>query len=139
LEDVEEILIEPELLFGEVDLGKQQTFGEEVVGDGNGLEEVGGIDQLFQLFVAFCHKEKLQRKGVLRRVLVEFRQEWVVGELFEDEAGVEMAREHMREGCFAGADISFYSDEVMVHTNRFTARGSVHSASSCRIVLCNTG
>lgn len=139
LEDVEKILIKPELLFGEVDLCKKQTFGEEIVGDGNGLEEVGGIDQLLQLFVAFGHKEKLKRKGVLGRVLIEFRQEWVVGELFEDEAGVEMAGEHMRQGCFAGADISFYSDEVMVHSKCFTARGSVHSSSSCRIVLANTG
>ena len=139
LEDVEEILIEAELLFGEVDLAEQQTFSEEIVGDGNGPEEVGGIDQFLQLFVAFGHKEKLQRKGVLSGVLIEFRQEWVVGELFEDEAGVEMAGEHMRQGCFAGADISFDSDEVMVHTNRFAARGSIHSSSSCRIVLCNTG
>ncbi len=103
------------------------------------MEKVGGIDQLFQLFVPFGHEEELQRKGVLSRVLIEFRQEWVVGELFEDQAGVEMAGEHMRQGCFAGADISFYRDEMMVHTNCFTASGSVHSASNSRIVLFNTG
>ena len=139
LEDVEEILIEAEFLFGEIDLGKQEAFGEKVVRDGEGLEKVRGIHQFLQLFVAFGHEEQFKRKGVLSGVLVEFREEWVVGELFEDEAGVEMAGEHMRQGCFAGADISFYSDEVMVHSKCFTARGSVHSSSSCRIVLSNTG
>lgn len=139
LEDLEEFLIEPEFLFGEVDFGEQQAFGEEIVGDGDGSEEVGGIDKFFQLLVTFGHKEEFQRKGVLSGVLIEFGEERVVGELFEDEAGVEMAGEHVRQGCFAGADISFYSDEVMVHTTCFTARGSVHSASSSRIVFWNTG
>jgi len=140
LKDVEEVLIEPELLFRKIDLGKQEAFGEEVVGDGDGLEKVGGIDQLFQLLVTFGHKKEFQGKGVLSGVLIELRQERVVGELFEDEAGVEMAGEHVRQGRFTGSDISFYGDEVMVHTtNFFTARGSEHSASSCRIVFCNTG
>ena len=41
LEDIEEILIEPELLVGKIDLCEQEAFGEEVVGDGDGLEKVG--------------------------------------------------------------------------------------------------
>lgn len=103
------------------------------------MEKVGGIDQLLQLLVPFSHKKEFQREGVLSRILIEFREEGIVGKLFENKAGVEMAGKHVRKGCFTGADISFDSDEVVVHTNCFTARGSVHSASNSRIVFCNTG
>src|SRR5580698_1711214 len=95
IQDVEQFLIEPEFLIGEIDLGEQQAFGKQVVGDRQGLKKVASMDQFFELFISLGHKEQFQRKSVLRRILIEFRKERVIGELLQDQPGIVMPGQHM--------------------------------------------
>ena len=73
------------------------------------------MHQFFHLLIPFGHKEQFQRKGILCGILIEFRQKRVVGELLDDQAGIEMFGEHMGKRRFAGPDIAFYGDKVIIH------------------------
>ncbi len=96
IQDLEQLLIELVFLVGEIYLGEQQALCEQVVRDRQGMEQIAGMDQFFELFIAFGHKEQLQWKSVLARVLIEFWQEGVIGELFQDQPGIVMPGQHMR-------------------------------------------
>src|SRR5579859_816217 len=115
LHDLEEPLVEFVFLFGKIDPGKKQAFGKEIIGDGQRLEEIPGVDKLLQLLIAFGHKEQLQREGVLRRVLIEFGEEGVVGKLLEDKPGVVMPGQQMRQCRFTRSNIAFYRYKVVLH------------------------
>lgn len=80
-DDIKEALVKAELIIRQVYFGKKQAFGEEVVGDGNTLEQVLLLDQFLQLLEALRHKEQLEGEGVLPWVLVELREKRVIGKL----------------------------------------------------------
>jgi hypothetical protein len=76
------------------------------------------MNKFFQLLISFSHKEKFEWKSVLLRILVKTCQEGIVCKLFQYQARIKMPRQHMRQGCFSRADISFYGDEVVIHLGR---------------------
>src|SRR5947209_5110687 len=76
---IEETLIKTEFVVGKIDLGKQKAFCKQIVGDGNVLEKVLLLDQVFQLLEPFRHKEQLERKRILLRALVELGQKGIIG------------------------------------------------------------
>jgi hypothetical protein len=118
VDDIEKPLIEPEFILRQVHLRKEQALGEEIIRDGDRLEQIRLLRPILLLLESFCHEEKLQWKGVLAGILIEFRQEGVVGKFLQDEAGVVMLRQQVREGCLSRADIAFDGDERILHAGR---------------------
>ena len=139
IQDLEQLLIELVFLIREIDLGKQQTFGEQVVGDRQGLKKIAGVDQFIKLLIAFGHKEQLQRKRILGGILIEFRQEGVIGELFQDQPGIVMSGQHMCQSGLSRADIPFYRNEMLGHVYLFTSSWSVQASSNSRTDRPRTG
>src|SRR5579859_4916183 len=90
MNDIENLLIEVELLFRKIDLGEEEAFGEQVIRDGDALEHILGMHQLFQLLVPFRHEKELQWECVLGGILIKFGQERIICELFQDQPCVEM-------------------------------------------------
>lgn len=119
-QDLKEPLVEAEFIFRQVDLGEEQAFGKQIIGDGQALEEVFLTDEFLLLLEAFCHEKEFQRKGILPRILVEFGQKGIVGKLFEDQSRPEMIRQNMRKRGLSRPDISFDCNEIVLHTGRQT-------------------
>src|SRR5687768_4909459 len=112
MNDGKQSLIKAELIFRQVDLGEQKAFGKKIIGDRKVLEQVFLLDQLFQLLESFRHEEELKWKGVLIGVLVELREEGIVGKLFQHQPRVEMLGEQVRKRGLARANIAFYGNET---------------------------
>ena len=113
--DLKQFLIEHVLFFGQIDLGKQQAFGEQVIGNSSALEQIAGMDQFFQLFIAFGHKEQFQRERILLRVFIELGQKGIIGKLFQYQPGIVMLAQQMCQRCFSCANVSFYGNKVVFH------------------------
>lgn len=124
IDDVEQFLIQPELLTPQSHFGKQQRFGEQVICDGDLLEQVFRLQHLLELLVAFGHKKQLERKGILIGVFVEFGQEGIVGKFFQNQSGIEMFAQQIGQRGFAGADVSFYRNKIVFHASRCKIRGN---------------
>ena len=74
------------------------------------------MNKFFKLFVPLRHEKKLQGESILFWVLVELGQKGVFGKSFKDETGVKMTGEQVGQGGFAGADVSFHRNKVIVHS-----------------------
>lgn len=132
VDDIEQLLVEPEFFFGQVHFGEEQTFGEEIIADGDGVEEITGLDQFFQLFVSFGHEEQLQRKGVLAGAFVELAEKGIVGKCFEDQSGIVFLGKQMGQGCFTRADIAFDCNEVIFHGMKGQNKTIAFTNKDCR-------
>jgi len=108
-------LIKPEFILGQCYLGKQETFGEKIVGDRKLLEHVFLLQQFFQLFETFRHKKQFQWKSELLRVGVKFREKRVVSKFFQYQSRVIMFTQQVGKGGLTGSDIALYGNEVIVH------------------------
>ena len=134
--DVEQALVQIEFICRQVHLGEEQTFGKKVIRDGDALKKVTLLNQLLQLLETFRHEKQFQRKGVLFRVFIELGQEGVVGKLLQDQPGIVMLRQQVRQGGLAGADVSFNSNKRILHcfnSQRATEVSQCYAASSLRI------
>ena len=83
VDDVEQFLVQMKFLFRQVCFGKEEAFCKQVIGDGDVLEKVFGVDELLQLLVSLGHKEQLKRKSVLFGVFVELGKEGIVCKFFQ--------------------------------------------------------
>lgn len=115
VDDVEQALIQAEFILGEGDFGKQQTLGKKIIGDREVLEQIGLLDQFFELFETFGHEEELDRKGILIGFLIKLWKEGIVGEFLQHQPGVEFLAQQRSQGGFPGADIALDGDEVVFH------------------------
>jgi hypothetical protein len=86
--DLEQPLIEAELVLGQVHLGEQEAFREQVVRYRDVLEKVFLGKQVLQLLVPLSHEEELQRKRELLGILVEPGQEGIVSKGLQDQPGI---------------------------------------------------
>lgn len=84
IEGRKQALEEAEFFSAEVLAGEEQGFGENIIGYGVLLEEVGIHQDLLELFVSFGHEEELYGKGVAFGIFVEEGEERIIGKLFED-------------------------------------------------------
>src|SRR5688572_20247289 len=100
--DLEEPLVEPEFVIRQVDLGKQQAFGKQIIGDGDALEHVFLLHQVLQLLVPFGHEKKFQRESKLLRIFVKLGQERVVRKCFQDQSCIKMLGKQVCQRCFPG-------------------------------------
>lgn len=110
---VEDTLEERELVLGEVVLGEEQAFVDEIVAEDKVGEEVAGGEQPFELLVAVHEEGHLHGEGVMLRILVELLQEGVVCEPLQHQFGVEVAGQHGGEGRLARADAAFHDNIVI--------------------------
>ena len=90
VDDVEDLLIEPEFLLGKVHLGEKKALGEQVIRDGDLLKEVLGMDQLLQLFESLGHEKQFHRESVLAGVLIKLAQKGIVGKFLQDQPRIVM-------------------------------------------------
>jgi hypothetical protein len=116
VDDFKQALVEPEFIVRKVHFGKKEAFGEQVVRNGQGLEKVFLMEKILLLLIPFGHEKEFQGKGILGRILIKLGEEWIVGKLLQDQAGVEMARQQMGQRGFSCSDIAFNGNEVIVHT-----------------------
>ena len=79
---------------------------KKIIGDGAAAKEIRAGEMLQQLLVPLGHKKQLHREGVAHRLLVEKRQEGIVGKLFEDQRATRTGSQPVAQGRFARADIS---------------------------------
>lgn len=114
VDDGEQPLVKPELVFRQVDLGEQQAFGEQIIGDGEVLEKVFLLNEFLQLLEALRHEKQFQGEGILRGVLIELGEKGVVGKLLQHQPGIEVLGEQVGEGGLAGAYIPFYGNEIIL-------------------------
>lgn len=114
IEGRKQALEEAEFFSAEVLAGEEQGFGENIIGYGVLLEEVGIHQDLLELFVSFGHEEELYGKGVAFGIFVEEGEERIIGKLFEDQAGIKIFGQQLGERGFAGADISFNNNIITV-------------------------
>src|ERR1700761_7663035 len=89
--DLKKLLIQLVFLFREIDTGKKKTLGKKIIRYRKTLKKIAGMTQFLELFIAFGHKEELQRKSILSGILVEFGKKGVIRELLEDQPGVVMS------------------------------------------------
>ncbi len=93
VDDFKQFLVQAEFFFGQIYFGKQQALGEQVIRNGDVLEHVFRLQQVFQLLITFGHEEQFQRKGILAGVFIKLWEKGIVGELFQDKPGIEMFAE----------------------------------------------
>src|SRR5450631_359762 len=113
--DFEEFLIEMKLFKRKIYFSKKKAFGKYIIGDRDTLKKILGVNQFFELFIAFCHKKKFERKSVLFWILVEFGQKGIFGKSFQDQAGVKMPGQQVGKCGFTCSDISFHGNKMIIH------------------------
>ncbi len=113
--NVEQALVQPELIFGQVHFCKQQAFGKKIIGYSDALKKIFLLNQVFQLFVPFGHKKKLERESILFWIFIKLGQKRIVGKLLQYQPCIVMSCQQVSQRGFAGADIAFYGDEMVVH------------------------
>jgi len=113
--NVEQALVQTELIFGQVHFCKQQAFGKKIIGDGDVLKKIFLLDEFLQLLVPFGHKKKLERESILFWIFIKLGQKRIVGKLLQYQPCIVMSCQHVSQRGFAGADIAFYGDEMVVH------------------------
>src|SRR5688572_12698165 len=113
--DLEDSLVKTKFIFGQVDLGKQKTFGKKIIGQGEILEHIFLLKQFLQLFEPFRHKKQFQWKCILAGILIKFGKKRIVCKLFQDQPGVIMLRKQVCKSSLTGPDISFYCDKLVIH------------------------
>lgn len=79
------------------------------------LKQIFLLQQFFELLVAFGHKKQFQRKSILAGIFIKLGQKRIVGKLFQDQPGIVMTGQQMGQGGFAGANVSFNRNKVVVH------------------------
>lgn len=114
IEGSKQALEEAEFFSAEVLAGEEQGFGENIIGYGVLLEEVGIHQDLLELFVSFGHEEEFYGEGVAFGIFVEEGEEGIIGKLFEDQAGIKVFGQQLGERGFAGTDISFNNNIITV-------------------------
>jgi hypothetical protein len=114
--NIEQSLVKPEFILGQVHFCKQQAFCKQVIRDRHILEKVFLLYQFFQLLESFRHKKKFQRESILLRILIKLRQKRIVCKLLQDEPRIKMFRKQVRERGLARTNISFNSYEIVIQS-----------------------
>jgi hypothetical protein len=115
--DIEQSLVKPEFIFGQVHFGKQQAFGKEIIRDRHILKKVFLLNQFFQLLESFRHEKKFQREGILLRIFVKLGKKRIVCKLFQDQPRIKMFRKQVRKRGLARTNVSFDSYEIVIQSS----------------------
>src|SRR5579864_5577831 len=113
-------LVKHQFVGVEVEPGEDAILGEQVVGHGR-LGKKVLLGELALLVVTSQQEVELDRKGVLFRVLVEARDEWIAVGVLEHDARAESQPQRLRETGLADADRPF---------NRYIAAEPPHRAAA---------
>ncbi len=103
LEDGGELVVERQLVLGEVEVREDAVLGEQVVGDHEPAEEVV-LEQVLLLPETREQEEDLRLEGEARPVPVELREERIVLHHLEVDPGAGARREQLHEARLADPD-----------------------------------
>jgi hypothetical protein len=111
---LEQLFVQAECIFRKVFAGKYEGLINEIVGDGKGFKQIAGGKLVLELFVAFGQKRQFQRESIFVGFLVKLGQKRVFFKLFQNEFGIVFFGNAGSERCFAGADVTFDGNKIVV-------------------------
>jgi hypothetical protein len=110
---MKDLFVKGELMVVQIDGGENPIFVEEIITQGDLVEQIE-LGDLLLLLETIEEKKELGLKGVFLAILIKLGEERVVVCLLQNTSGIELLCQKFHQACFSDADGAF-DDDISEH------------------------